>query len=172
MPISQALLPEFDHEMATTRRVLERVPESNYDWKPHEKSMTIGRLAGHVAQLPGWVPVTLEREKFDMATDGAQFPPLTASSRKSLLEAFDKNVATARKAIAATSDEQFMKNWSFIHAGKPVFTMPRAAVLRSFTLSHIIHHRGQLSVYLRLNNVSVPSIYGPSADENTMAASG
>jgi uncharacterized damage-inducible protein DinB len=172
MPISQALLPEFDHEMATTRRVLERVPEGNYDWKPHEKSMTIGRLAGHVAELPGWVPVTLEREKFDMATDGAQFPSLTASSRKSLLEAFDKNVATARKAIAAASDEQFMKNWSLIHQGKPVFTMPRAAVLRSFTLSHIIHHRGQLSVYLRLNNVPVPSIYGPSADENTMAASG
>ena len=172
MPISQALLPEFDHEMATTRRVLERVPEGNYDWKPHEKSMTIGRLAGHVAELPGWVPVTLEREKFDMATDGAQFPSLTASSRKSLLEAFDKNVATARKAIAAASDEQFMKNWSLIHQGKPVFTMPRAAVLRSFTLSHIIHHRGQLSVYLRLNNVPVPAIYGPSADENTMAASG
>lgn len=172
MPISQALLPEFDHEMATTRRVLERVPESNYDWKPHDKSMTIGRLAGHVAELPGWVPVTLEREKFDMATDGAQFPPLTASSRKSLLETFDKNVATARKAIAATSDEQFMKNWSLVHGGKPVFTMPRAAVLRSFTMSHIIHHRGQLSVYLRLNNVPVPAIYGPSADENTMAASG
>ena len=172
MSISQALLPEFDHEMATTRRVLERVPESNYDWKPHEKSMTIGRLAGHVAELPGWVPVTLEREKFDMATDGAQFPPLTASSRKALLEAFDKNVATARKAIAAASDEQLMKNWSLIHEGKPVFTMPRAAVLRSFTMSHIIHHRGQLSVYLRLNNVPVPSIYGPSADENTMAAAG
>jgi uncharacterized damage-inducible protein DinB len=134
--------------------------------------MTIGRLAGHVAELPGWVPVTLEREKFDMATDGAQFPSLTASSRKSLLEAFDKNVATARKAIAAASDEQLMKNWSLIHQGKPVFTMPRAAVLRSFTMSHIIHHRGQLSVYLRLNNVPVPSIYGPSADENTMAASG
>ena len=172
MPISQALLPEFDQEMATTRRVLERVPEGNYDWKPHEKSMTIGRLAGHVAELPGWVPVTLEREKFDMATDGAQFPSLTASSRKSLLEAFDKNVATARKAIAAASDEQLMKNWSLIHQGKPVFTMPRAAVLRSFTMSHIIHHRGQLSVYLRLNNVPVPAIYGPSADENTMAASG
>jgi len=172
MSISQALLPEFDHEMATTRRVLERVPEGNYDWKPHEKSMTIGRLAGHVAELPGWVPVTLEREKFDMATDGAQFTPLNASSRKALLEAFDKNVATARKAIAAASDEELMKNWSLIHQGKPVFTMPRAAVLRSFTMSHIIHHRGQLSVYLRLNNVPVPSIYGPSADENTMAAAG
>jgi len=172
MAISQALLPEFDHEMQTTRRVLERVPESNYDWKPHEKSMTIGRLAGHLAELPGWVPVTLDREKFDMATDGAQFPSLTATSQKSLLDAFDKNVAAARKTIAAASDEQLMKNWSFLHGGKPVFTMPRVAVLRGFTMNHIIHHRGQLSVYLRLRNVPVPSIYGPSADENTMAASG
>src|ERR1700693_4653965 len=115
MSISQALLPEFDHEMATTRRVLERVPESNYDWKPHEKSMTIGRLAGHVAELPGWVPGTLDREKFDMATAGPRFPPHTASPRRALLEAFDKNIATARKAIAAASDEQLMKNWSLIH---------------------------------------------------------
>ena len=165
MSYSETILPEFDQEMATTRKVLERVPEGNYGWKPHEKSMTIGRLAGHVAELPGWVPITLEREKFDMATEGAQFPSLTASSRASLLEAFDKNVVTARKAIAATSDEQFMKNWSLIAGGKPVFTMPRAAVLRSFTMSHIVHHRGQLSVYLRLNDIPVPAIYGPSADE-------
>jgi len=172
MSISQALLPEFDHEMAVTRKVLERVPEGNYDWKPHEKSMSIGRLAGHVAELPGWVPVTLDREKFDMATEGSQFPPLIASSRASLLEAFDKNVATARKGIAAATDEQLMKNWSLLAGGKTVFSMPRAGVLRAFTLSHVIHHRGQLSVYLRLQNVPVPAIYGPSADENTMAASG
>ena len=172
MPISQALLPEFDHEMATTRKVLERVPEGNYGWKPHEKSMTMGRLAGHVAELPAWVPITLEREKFDMATDGAQFPPLTASSRASLLEAFDKNVAAARKSIAAASDEQLLKTWTLIAGGKPVFAMPRAAVLRGFTMNHIVHHRGQLSVYLRLNDVPVPSIYGPSADENNMAAAG
>src|SRR5260370_41006504 len=99
MPISQALLPEFDHEMATTRRVLERVPESNYDWKPHEKSMTIGRLAGNVAELPGWVPGTLEREKFDMATEGGPSPPITASPRTSLREAADTNSAAARRAI-------------------------------------------------------------------------
>lgn len=172
MPISQALLPEFDHEMEVTRRVLERVPEGNYDWKPHEKSMTIGRLAGHLAELAGWAPAIMDREKFDMATDGKQFPPLNVSSRKSLLEAFDKNVAAARKAIAAATDEQLMKNWSLVHDGHTIFTMPRAAVLRGFTINHIIHHRGQLSVYLRLNNVAVPSIYGPSADENTMAASG
>jgi uncharacterized damage-inducible protein DinB len=172
MAISQALLPEFDQEMATTRRVLERVPEGNYGWKPHEKSMTLGRLAGHVAELPGWVPMTLSKDKFDMATDGQNFPPLTASSRKSLLETFDKNVAAARQAIAAASDEQLMKNWSLLHGGKPVFTMPRVAVLRGFTMNHVIHHRGQLSVYLRLNNVPVPAIYGPSADEGSMAAAG
>jgi uncharacterized damage-inducible protein DinB len=166
MPINQALLPEFDHEMANTRRALERVPEDKSGWKPHEKSMTLGRLATHVAELSSWVPTTLESESFDFAPPGAPpFQPKTAASRADLLEMFDKNVAAARAAIAAASDLQLMARWSLLNGGKTVFSMPRIAVLRSMVMNHMIHHRGQLAVYLRLNDVPVPALYGPSADE-------
>src|SRR5580692_2510218 len=122
MPINQALLPEFDHEMANTRRALERVPEDKSGWKPHEKSMTLGRLATHVAELSSWVPTTLESESFDFAPPGAPpFQPKTAASRADLLEMFDKNVAAARAAIAAASDLQLMARWSLLNGGKTVF---------------------------------------------------
>jgi uncharacterized damage-inducible protein DinB len=168
MAIRDAFLPEFDHEMAVTRKTLERVPENNADWKPHDKSMSIGRLAGHLAELNSLVPIAMERESFDFRAPGAPpRQPNVMSSRAKLLEDFDKNVAAARAAIAQASDEQLMKIFALQSGGTTIFSLPRAAVLRSFVLNHIIHHRGQLSVYLRLNNVSVPSIYGPSADEQS-----
>ena len=169
MAIRDAFLPEFDHEMATTRKTLERVPEGNADWKPHDKSMTIGRLAGHLAELPSLVPLALERDSLDFRPPGAPpRQPNVMSSRKQLLEDFDKNVAAARAAIAQSSDEHFSKTFTLQAGGKTIFSLPRTAAVRGFVMNHVIHHRGQLSVYLRLNNVPVPSIYGPSADEGQL----
>jgi uncharacterized damage-inducible protein DinB len=169
MPIRDALLPEFDQEMATTRKFLERVPEDKASWKPHEKSMPLGRLAAHVAELPGWAATTLTQDSLDFNPPGGPgFTPAQMKSRQQLLELFDKSAAAARAAIASASDEDFMKPWSLLNGGKTIFTMPRGAVLRTFALSHVIHHRAQLGVYLRLNNVAVPSTYGPSADEGNM----
>lgn len=168
MAIRDGILPEFDHEVATTRKVLERVPEGKPEFKPHEKSMEMGRLAGHVAEIPGWAKATILEDSIDVNPPSAQGATLTAlsmTSRKQLLEEFDKAVAAGRAAIASVSDEELMKPWSLNAGGKTVFTLPKIAVLRGFVMNHMIHHRGQLSVYLRLNNVPVPSIYGPSADE-------
>lgn len=167
MSISAALLPEFDHEMATTRTTLERVPEANFAWKPHEKSMSLGQLASHIAEMPGWGVAGLTMDSLDLAN----YKPWLGSSRAEVLGVFDKNVAGARKAIEGAADATYMSNWSLTKGGQTMMTMPKIAVVRTFVLNHIIHHRGQLSVYLRLNNVSVPSIYGPSADEGQMGAS-
>jgi uncharacterized damage-inducible protein DinB len=162
MPMVDALLPEFDHEMTTTRKVLERVPEDRFDWKPHAKSFSLGALATHVATLPTWGTETLNKSEIDIA--GAQ-PPAAPSSKAELMATFDKNVAAARSALAGKTDAELLATWTLKRGGKAVFSMPKTAVLRSFVLSHLIHHRGQLSVYLRLLDVPVPSIYGPSADE-------
>ena len=162
MTIVDALLPEFDHEMTTTRRVLERVPEDKFEWKPHAKSFSLGALAAHVAALPTWGAETLARSEIDIA--GAQ-PPTAPWSQSELMAAFDRNVAAARSALAGKTDAELLGTWTLKRGGKPIFSMPKTAVLRSFMLSHLIHHRGQLSVYLRLLDVPVPSIYGPSADE-------
>jgi uncharacterized damage-inducible protein DinB len=164
MAISASLLPEFDHEMATARTVIERVPEDKFGYKPHDKSMTMGGLASHIAEMPGWGTASLVQDSLDMAG----YKPYSAKTRAEVLAAFDKNVSDARAAIAATADEAFFQNWTLKSGDKTLMTMPRIAVVRSFMLNHIIHHRGQLSVYLRLNNIPVPSIYGPSADEGTM----
>jgi len=165
MALNEALLPEFDHEMQTTRRTLERVPEDKLAWKPHQKSMTMGGLATHLATITHWVDAVVGMDAFDVSTAP---PTPELKSRQELLSAFDENVARARKTISATGDAAMMKPWSLIAGGKTMFSLPRIGVLRSFVLNHIIHHRGQLSVYLRLNDVSVPSIYGPSADEGNM----
>ena len=170
MAIRDALLPEFDQEMATTRKTLERVPEGKPDWKPHDKSMTMGRLAGHCAELPAFVNMALGGDSFDLRPAGAApRQPLVMSSRAQLLETFDKNVAAAREALSKASDEDLMKTWTLLAGGQKLMSMPRIGVVRGFALNHLIHHRGQLSVYLRLNNAPVPSIYGPSADENPFA---
>jgi uncharacterized damage-inducible protein DinB len=167
MRFGERMLPEFDHEMANTRKTLERVPEDKFAWKPHEKSTSMGRLASHTAEIPGYACRALGTESFDVAPPGGpRHEFLDASSRKQLLEAFDRNVAQARAAIAAASDEDLLKSWSLMLGGNPIFTLPRIAVLRSFVMNHLIHHRAQLGVYLRLNDVPVPSIYGPSADES------
>lgn len=169
MPLRDALLPEFDHEMANTRKSLERVPEDKFGWKPHEKSGTMGWLSNHLSEIPAYVPVTLAQDSFDIAPQGEHPQPVKpAASRSELLDAFDKNVAAARAAIAGAEDRVLMQPWSLLSGGKVVFTMPKIAVLRGFVMSHTIHHRAQLGVYLRLNNVPVPSIYGPSADETGM----
>ena len=166
MHIKDALLPEFDQEMANTRKTLERVPEDKFAWKPHPKSSSMIGLATHIVNMTGWAVDTMNKESFDVAPPGA--PPYKeepAASRAQLLEKFDQNVAAARSALAGASDEAFMKNWSLLAGGNALFPMPRVVCIRSFVMNHVIHHRAQLGVYLRMNDVPVPSIYGPSADE-------
>lgn len=166
MKLSQMLLPEFDHEMANTRKTLERIPEDKLGWKPHEKSMTMGGLATHLANILTWAVRAIEGDSFDMAPPGAPPPrALPVNSREEALETFDKNLAEARAAISGAGDEHLLKPWSLLSGGNTVLTLPRIAVLRSFVMNHNIHHRAQLGVYLRLNDVPVPGLYGPSADE-------
>lgn len=167
MSIAQMLLPEFDQESATTRKVLERCPEDKYGWKPHEKSFSMAALATHVANIPSWMVLTMNQDSFDVNPPGS--PPYRedpVASRAELLEKFDSNTTAARAALEGVSDDQMMKPWSLLSGGKIMFTMPRSAVLRGMIMNHAIHHRAQLSVYLRLNDVPVPAMYGPSADES------
>jgi uncharacterized damage-inducible protein DinB len=163
---AETLLPEFDQEMASTRKVLERVPEDKIDWRPHPKSNTIGWNANHVVELPGWAVSIFTQPQFDFApVGGPRYQPPQLRTRRELLDLFDRNVAAARQAVAAVSDGDMNKMWSLLGGGKPIFTMPRSAVMRSFVLNHIIHHRAILCVYLRLNDIPVPGMYGPSGDE-------
>jgi uncharacterized damage-inducible protein DinB len=164
MSIADTLLPEFDREMGVTRRLLERVPDGTFDWKPHAKSMTLGRLAEHVAELPQWLGVTIERSNLDMTTPrpADHRPPAT---RAEVLALFDKNVAASRTLLTGRTDAELLAPWTLLRGTTPVFTMPKATVLRMFVLNHLVHHRGQLSVYLRMHDVPLPSFYGPSADE-------
>jgi uncharacterized damage-inducible protein DinB len=168
MPISAALLPEFDHEMANTRRTLERVPDTAFDWTPHEKSYSMQDLVSHLANLPSWTAVTIEQDSIDMAPPDGSEPPRTeaVASTAQALETFDTNVAAARAIIENASDEKLMETWSLLNGGEVMFTMPKVAVLRSFIMNHMIHHRGQLTVYLRMNDAPLPALYGPSADES------
>lgn len=169
MTISEALLPEFDQEMAYSRKTLERVPDDRLGWKPHEKSMTMGRLASHLSEAPGWTLPTLEKDALDMAPPGTPpYQPVILSSRKEMLEKFDKEVVSARAAIAAASDQHLFKPWSLLMGGEILLTQPRITILRTWVMNHSIHHRAQLGVYLRLNDIPVPAIYGPSADEQGM----
>jgi uncharacterized damage-inducible protein DinB len=161
VPLVDALLPEFDHEMSVTRKVLERVPDDRLAWKPHPKSWSMGELALHVANLPVWGSITLNQS--ELTLDGSRAEPL--GSRAELLALFDRQVAATRAALVGKTDAELMAAWSLKKDGHTVFTMPKASVWRSFVISHLVHHRGQLSVYLRMQDVPVPSIYGPSADE-------
>lgn len=170
MAISQMLLPEFDQEMANTRKILERVPEDRLDYKPGERSMSLGRLAGHVAELPMWGFMTMSQDGLDL-NPGA-YKPYAMTTRQELLETFDKNVAASREQIASADDAAFQKNWTLTVMGKPAMPpMPRIAVYRSSFMNHMIHHRGQLTSYLRALNVSFPGLYGPSADDPNPFAS-
>ena len=168
MDTHQALLQELEMEMANTRKSLERVPEK-MDWTPHPKSMTMGRLAQHLAEIPAWVGNTVDKDEFDLAPAGAPtYNPQPVKTRQEALDLFDKNLAAAKKSLSSTTDGDLMKPWSLKMGGKTLMTMPRAVVLRNFVLNHNIHHRAQMGVYLRLNDIPVPSIYGPSADEGSM----
>jgi uncharacterized damage-inducible protein DinB len=162
MAIRDMLLPEFDDEMKKTRKMLERVPEDKLDYKPHQKSMTLGRLASHIAELPGWAKHTLASDALDLPPGR---PPYSAQSREELLATFDKNVSEARELIVRVTDEALEKTWTLKFDGNTIFSMPRSTVLRNAVMNHLIHHRAQLSVYLRLNEVEIPGMYGPSADE-------
>jgi uncharacterized damage-inducible protein DinB len=164
MTIAELLLPELDQEMATTRRVLERVSDDKLGWKPHDRSWSMGDLASHIVNLMKWTDVTMNQTVFDMATVPPEQMNPAATSRAQLLEWFDANAAAARLALARTDADYFV-SWTLKQGDHVIFTMPRYACVRSFFLNHIVHHRAQLSVYLRLNNIPVPSMYGPSADE-------
>jgi uncharacterized damage-inducible protein DinB len=162
MALKDTLLAEFDHEMGTTRRLLERIPDAQIAWKPHDKSMSLGGLATHLSNLPNWGTTILTDASYDLA---AGPPHLTAGdSRADVLRNFDTAVAQTRLALDRT-DAELGAQWKLTRGDQEMFSMPRAVAFRSFVLYHIVHHRGQLSVYLRLTGVPVPSIYGPSADE-------
>jgi len=162
MAIKDGLLADFDHEMGTTRKLLERLPEGKLAWKPHVKSMSLAGLATHLANLPQWAGTILNDPSFDLAAAPPNLQERT--SRADILAAFDQARAQARAWMDKT-DAEYVSLWTLKRGGQEVFTVPRVAAFRSFVLHHIIHHRGQLSVYLRLNDVPVPAIYGPSADE-------
>jgi uncharacterized damage-inducible protein DinB len=165
MAIAESMLPEFDHETATTRTLLERVPDAKAGWKPHGKSMSLGDLAMHIANILAWTPITLKQTEFDTNPPGGQSytqPQYESTSR--LLAVYDEGVKAARAMLASASDPEMMVPWTLKSAGKTIFSMPRAGVFRSFIMNHAIHHRGQLSVYLRLCDVPLPAIYGPTAD--------
>ena len=166
MTIAETFLPQFEHEMQGCRRMLERVPVDKFAYRPHPKSMTLGQLAAHLAEIPGYTVPTIEQSDLDVAPKGGSaYVPPKAESAAQLLEVFDRNVAAARVLISKTTDEQMHAPWSLLKSGEAMFTLPRIAVLRGFVLSHLIHHRAQLGLYLRMNDIPVPSIYGPSADE-------
>ncbi len=166
MALNEALLLEFDREMANTRKILERVPDDKLGWKPHEKSMTVRQLALHLALFPNWATETFEKESIDIAPPGAApYQPPVVNSRKEILEIFDRDLPKARAALAKASDADLSKVWTLLREGKTIFSLPRIAVLRGMVMNHMIHHRAQLGVYLRLNNLPLPAIYGPSADE-------
>jgi uncharacterized damage-inducible protein DinB len=164
MAIIDALLPEFDREMGLTRRALERVPDGQFDWRPHPTSVTLGRLAEHLTEMPQWALMTMTQDGIDMT---AQRPPdyVRPATRDAVLAQFDTHLKSGRGSVAGRTDAEFNAPWTLRAAGKEVFTMPKVAVMRNFVLNHMIHHRGQLMVYLRMLGVPVPSIYGPSGDE-------
>ncbi len=168
MKISESLLPEFDQEAGMTKSVLERCPEAKFNFKPHAKSWELIQLATHLANLPGWTLITLKQDVFDISPPGA--PPYKEEHPKTtaeLVAKFEKNVADARLAISNASDEEFAKTWTMLKGGAKIFSMPKMVCMRSFVMNHSIFHRGQLAVYLRLLDVPVPALYGPSADEGS-----
>lgn len=167
MQISELLLPELDQEMANTRKVLERIPNDKLDWQATPKSHTIGWVGSHLVEIPFWVEGTLSGDSWDIQPPGGEpYRTPQLASREQMLAEFDKHVVGARAAIAKTSDEEFFKEWSLLMDGKPLFTMPRYTVVRSFVINHSVHHRAFLLAYLLLNGVPIPGMYGPSADES------
>ncbi len=166
MGMVDAMVEELKHEATSTRRLLERVPEEHFDWQPHEKSMSLQALASHVVDGISWALPTLAQD--EMTIDPETFTPWIGGSVAELLSKFDENVEAAVEAMSAASDERLLQPWTMKVGDQVAFSMPRVVVLRSFVLNHTIHHRGQLDVYLRLKDVPLPQIYGPTADEPDM----
>ena len=166
MPLADLLIPEFDMECATTRKVLERVPDDRIEWKPHEKAFPMGHLAQLVARLPGWAPLMMARTELDiMPADGPRFPGYSFEKTATLLAEFDKNAAEGRTAIARGTDRDFEVQWTLKKTGAVMMSQPRYHMLRNMVLNHIVHHRAQLGLYLRMVDLKVPMMYGPTADE-------
>jgi uncharacterized damage-inducible protein DinB len=165
MQLNQILLPEFDEETANTRKVLERVPDHLLGWKAHPKSNTIGWVSMHLADIPRWTVFTLEQDSFDVAPPGQEpYHTPSAQSTQHVLEVFDANVSAARNSLNNVKDDTWFQPWSLLNGGQVFFTMPRWTVMRSFVLNHLVHHRAHLCVYLRLDDIPVPGMYGPSGD--------
>lgn len=164
MAIVDALLPEYDRETGLTRLVLERVPDGQFDFRPHPSSMTLGRLAEHLAELAHWTRVVVDASSIDTAAgrpEGYESP----ATREAALRIFDAGVASGRAALSGRTDAELQAPWTLLASGREVFTMPKISVLRAFVLNHLIHHRGQMTVHLRMLGARVPSLYGPSGDE-------
>lgn len=164
--LGTAFLAELEQEAKVAREVLSRVPADKFDWKPHDKSMSFGKLASHVAEMIGWTGPTLDHPELDFAK--MDYKPFEPKNNEELLEFFDKNLAEASDVLKNMTDDRFIEPWSLRNGETIYFTMPKIVAMRSFVMNHIVHHRGQLSVYLRLNDIPVPSMYGPSADEGIM----
>ena len=164
--IATSLINEMKNEIETTRKCLERIPAEKFNYKPHDKSMEMGRLASHVAEMFGWTMSTIQQPELDFAK--MDYKPFEPKSTTELVEFFEKQSSEALRTLENVPDETFMEPWSLKNGEQVYFTLPKVAVMRSFVMNHIIHHRGQLSVYMRLNDIAVPGIYGPSADEPTM----
>ncbi len=168
MRISETLLPEFEHEAENTRKVLERVPDAAWDYRPHPKSFTMGALAAHLAHIPQYATFIMDTDQLDVAVGAEGMHMPKAANVIDCLDLHADSVIKAREAIGGASDEHMLQPWSLLFQGKVIFTLPRVATVRSMIFNHIYHHRGQLTVYLRLNDVPLPAIYGPSADEQGM----
>lgn len=165
MPLAELLLPEFDEEMQSTRRLLECLRDGRTAWQPHEKSMTLGRLATHVAELAGRATVVLAQDEWDPRPPGVEVQPRILDSRAAILQVFDEGAKEARRTLAATSDAEFSRSWVMKRGGKPMYTGTKLNAYRRIAMNHLVHHRAQLGVYLRLNGVAIPGMYGPSADD-------
>ncbi len=164
MAINQAFLGELQHENNNTKRLLERVPDEKLGWKPHDKSMSMGQLASHIAEMGTWIQTTLTQPELDFST--GDYKPFHGSSMEEIIKTHDEKMALAMEAIQAASDEVMMTPWKMRNGDQIILDMPRAAVLRGTILNHLYHHRGQLTVYLRMNDIPLPAMYGPSADES------
>jgi uncharacterized damage-inducible protein DinB len=163
MSINDALLPEFDREMAHTAQVLDRLPAERLDWRPHEKSRTAGELASHIAGLPRWVLAVFDTTVFDLESVG--WRTAAAAGKPEIVELFRRHSAAARQALAVRTDAEYLARWTLRREGEVVFTMPKAAVIRTMVINHLIHHRGQLTVYLRMLGATLTPLYGPTADD-------
>ena len=166
MSIAETLLPEFDLEMGNARRILERVPDGQLSWQPHPRSMTLGRLAEHVSEVPGWVVRIFKHDEWDLAAGNAGPGRGAPSDAASILEQFDRSLEEGRNLLVAAADEEFDQTWTLRRGEQVFFTLPKSVVYRRWVISHLVHHRAQLGVFLRMLDVPIPGMYGPSADES------